>query len=60
MFLGQVIGTVWATKKDPKLEGVKFQIVRRVEELVSHSEVKTTMVYTDDLNRSRAGALFGA
>ncbi|OIO64657.1 MAG: ethanolamine utilization protein EutN [Candidatus Marinimicrobia bacterium CG1_02_48_14] len=27
MLLGKVIGTVWATRKDPKLEGVKFQIV---------------------------------
>ena len=27
MLLGKVVGTVWATRKDPKLEGVKFQIV---------------------------------
>lgn len=30
MFLGRVIGTVWATQKDPKLEGLKLQIVSRV------------------------------
>ena len=27
MLLGRVIGTVWATRKDPKLEGCKLQIV---------------------------------
>ena len=27
MILGKVIGTVWATRKDEKLEGMKFLIV---------------------------------
>ncbi|MBU0520139.1 EutN/CcmL family microcompartment protein [bacterium] len=31
MLLGRVIGTVWATKKDEKLEGMKFLIVRAVD-----------------------------
>ena len=31
MFLGRVVGTVWATKKDEKLEGLKFQIVKKVD-----------------------------
>ena len=31
MLLGRVIGTVWATKTDEKLEGMKFQIVRAVD-----------------------------
>ncbi|MCX6640123.1 MAG: EutN/CcmL family microcompartment protein [bacterium] len=31
MLLGRVIGTVWATRKDEKLEGMKFQIVRAVD-----------------------------
>ncbi len=30
MFLGRVVGTVWATQKDPQLEGLKLLIVRRV------------------------------
>lgn len=30
MLIGRVIGTVWATRKDEKLEGLKFQIVRQV------------------------------
>ena len=31
MFLGRVVGTVWATKKDDKLDGLKFQIVKKVD-----------------------------
>lgn len=31
MFLGKVIGTVWATRKDPQLVGMKLQIVREVD-----------------------------
>ena len=27
MFLGKVVGTVWATKKTPDLEGVRFLVV---------------------------------
>ena len=30
MFLGKVIGTVWATRKDEELVGMKFQIVKHV------------------------------
>ncbi len=30
MILGRVIGTVWATRKEPSLEGSKFQIVEQV------------------------------
>lgn len=39
MFLGRVIGTVWATKKDENLTGAKFLIVRHVDlELQSSDE----------------------
>lgn len=31
MLLGRVIGTVWATRKDEKLEGFKMLIVRAVD-----------------------------
>ena len=31
MLLGKVIGTVWSTKKDDKLVGAKFLIVREVD-----------------------------
>ncbi len=31
MILGKVIGTVWATRKDENLTGMKFLIVRHVD-----------------------------
>ncbi|MEM1115461.1 MAG: EutN/CcmL family microcompartment protein [Bacteroidota bacterium] len=31
MLLGNVIGTVWATRKDPGLVGMKFLIVREID-----------------------------
>jgi ethanolamine utilization protein EutN len=31
MLLGRVIGTVWATRKEEKLEGLKLQIVRELD-----------------------------
>ncbi|MBI5020680.1 MAG: EutN/CcmL family microcompartment protein [Ignavibacteriales bacterium] len=30
MFLGKVVGTVWATRKDEELVGMKFQVVKHV------------------------------
>lgn len=31
MILGKVVGTVWATRKDQELVGMKFQIVKHVD-----------------------------
>jgi len=31
LFLGKIIGTVWSTKKDEKLVGAKFLIVRKLD-----------------------------
>jgi microcompartment protein CcmK/EutM len=31
MVLGKVVGTVWATRKDEELVGLKFQIVRHID-----------------------------
>ena len=31
MILGRIIGTVWATRKDERLSGMKLQIVRPVD-----------------------------
>lgn len=31
MLYGQVIGTVWATRKDPGLVGMKFLVVREMD-----------------------------
>src|SRR4051794_34633079 len=30
MILGRVVGTIWATRKEPSLEGAKLQIVEQV------------------------------
>jgi ethanolamine utilization protein EutN len=30
MILGRVVGTIWATRKEPTLEGAKLQIVEQV------------------------------
>ena len=31
MILGKVVGTIWATRKDDELVGMKFQIVKHVD-----------------------------
>ncbi|MGB2867485.1 MAG: EutN/CcmL family microcompartment protein [Bacteroidota bacterium] len=31
MILGKVVGTVWATRKDEDLVGMKFQIVKHID-----------------------------
>ena len=31
MLLGEVVGTVWATRKDPGLVGMKFLVVREID-----------------------------
>jgi microcompartment protein CcmK/EutM len=31
MFLGKIVGSVWATKKTPNLEGVRFLIVHPLD-----------------------------
>lgn len=31
MVLGKVVGTIWATRKDEELVGMKFQIVKHVD-----------------------------
>jgi microcompartment protein CcmK/EutM len=31
MLLGKVMGTVWTTRKDPKLTGLKFLLVRHLD-----------------------------
>lgn len=31
MVLGKVVGTIWATRKDDELVGMKFQIVKHID-----------------------------
>jgi len=45
MVLGKVVGTVWATRKDEELVGMKFQIVRHID--VQHKLKDTFIVAVD-------------
>ena len=45
MILGKVIGTVWATRKDEQLKGMKLQLVREIE---SDGTEKSRMVVAVD------------
>lgn len=45
MILGKVIGTVWATRKDEELVGMKFQIVRHLD--LDYSLKETFVVAVD-------------
>lgn len=45
MLLGKVVGTVWATRKDEKLQGLKLLLVRHVE--LDYSMRKTYVVAAD-------------
>ena len=44
MILGKVIGTVWSTRKDEKLVGAKFLIVRHLNLDYSQKEGFTVAV----------------
>jgi ethanolamine utilization protein EutN len=45
LLLGKVIGTVWATRKDEKLTGLKLLLVRHVE--LDYSLKKSYVVAAD-------------
>jgi carbon dioxide concentrating mechanism protein CcmL len=45
MILGKVVGTVWATRKDEELVGMKFQIVRHLD--LDYSLKETFVVAVD-------------
>ena len=45
MLLGKVVGTVWATRKDAKLDGLKLMLVRHVE--LDYSLLKSYVVAVD-------------
>lgn len=48
MLLGRVIGEVWATIKDDKLEGLKFLIVRQVD--LDYKPLPAFVVAVDSLD----------
>lgn len=45
MLLGRVIGTVWATRKDPKVAGMKWLVVRALK--VDKRPLETFVVAVD-------------
>lgn len=47
MFLGKVIGTVWATKKTDNLEGMRFLVVHPYD--LDHEPTKNIVVVADRL-----------
>ena len=52
MFLGKVIGTIWATRKDEELVGMKFQLVKHVG---LDYKVKDTFVVAVDTVQAGVG-----
>jgi len=52
MVLGKVVGTVWATRKDEELVGMKFQIVRHLD--VQH-KLKDAFVVAVDTVQAGVG-----
>ncbi len=52
MILGKVIGTVWATRKDEDLVGMKFQIVKHID---VNYKVKETFVVAVDTVQAGVG-----
>jgi microcompartment protein CcmK/EutM len=52
MFLGKVAGTVWATRKDEELVGMKFQIVKHLD---LEYKVKDTFVVAVDTVQAGVG-----
>lgn len=52
MILGKVVGTVWATRKDEELVGMKFQIVKHLD---LDYKVKDTFVVAVDTVQAGVG-----
>ncbi|MEX1139622.1 MAG: EutN/CcmL family microcompartment protein [Bacteroidota bacterium] len=52
MILGKVVGTVWATRKDEDLVGMKFQIVKHVD---LNFKVKDTFIVAVDTVQAGVG-----
>jgi microcompartment protein CcmK/EutM len=47
LILGKVIGTVWATRKDENMVGLKFMIVRHIN--LDYSEKDQFMIAVDSV-----------
>lgn len=47
MFIGKVTGTIWATRKDPGLTGMKLLIIRQVD--LNYKEKEAFVVAVDSV-----------
>ncbi len=52
MILGKVVGTIWATRKDEELVGLKFQIVKHLD---LEYKLKDTFVVAVDTVQAGVG-----
>jgi microcompartment protein CcmK/EutM len=52
LFLGKVVGTVWATRKDEQLVGMKLQIVKHID---LEYKLKDTFVVAVDTVQAGVG-----
>jgi ethanolamine utilization protein EutN len=55
MFLGRVVGEVWATKKDPTLEGRRLLVVEALDDRRDPAAPKVTPVIAADPLGARTG-----
>ncbi|AWZ47750.1 EutN/CcmL family microcompartment protein [Hathewaya limosa] len=49
MMIGEVIGSVWATRKDERLNGLKLMVVRPINYGSSSKRIDSTMVAADSV-----------
>lgn len=54
MLMGRVVGEVWATRKDPRVDGMKFLVVRQVD---LGAKLKDTYVVAVDAVGAGVGEL---
>jgi ethanolamine utilization protein EutN len=55
MFMGRVVGEVWATKKDPTLEGRRLLVVEALDDRRDPAAPKVTPVIAADPLGARTG-----
>ncbi|ACF15067.1 Ethanolamine utilization protein EutN/carboxysome structural protein Ccml [Chloroherpeton thalassium ATCC 35110] len=56
MFLGKILGTVWATQKDPSLVGEKMQVVQPLS--VHHKPVGRPLIALDSIGAGVGETVF--
>lgn len=56
MKLGKIIGKVWATAKDPKLDGLKFYIMQPVNE--NEENISRPLIAVDTVGSKEGDLVF--